>query len=274
MTSTNKNIKKNVELYVKWIKNNIPEYTIENIDYKKNTIHISYKLKAIWTSTNHLYVKFNENGDITSSTEFIKKMVWDYNKEIWKESLNIINSEKKNDKEKEKINYLKLEAKREKIEKYKTKQFKYIWAIPAIIIIAVIWYAIYIWISDWELTQSNKDFLLNYISPLFITFIIYWAIDDWDNRLEAKTSLLLEDKLQYEMDYEDDYFYTDSLTIYILYNIVRLVFIVYSWIVILWLGYLGYNLLWNISIAPTTIIIILLIIIIYNQNKIKNKNDN
>jgi len=268
MNSSNKKIEKNIEKYLKWVKENFPKYEVKEVNFKHKYIQLVYSVKAIWTSKYYILINFNDEWDIIKSSEDIEKFVWNYNRSINKENLNDYRNEE--DKTNDNIieNYKKSEKNRTTIEKYKTKKIALIAWIPALIMLIFIWYMIYIAIVDWKIDEDLKELALYLFSPVFLWFMVIWFVDDWDKKLEAKRELSYEWKLKYDIyEYESDFFYTDSLFAYILYNLVKVTFFLITFWILGFFAILLFNGLWSISIAPTTIIIILLLIIIYNQNR-------
>ena len=160
------------------------------------------------------------------------------------------------------------EMKKKEHEKYITWVISPLLVIvPFIIAIAMGWFMLYQNYLDKSYFDDEKNIPFLYVTGfLWVIYIVYTLIhEDWDKKLEIKKELVDADKIKY--DFNPNYFYTDSIFQYSLYQIIKISFYIINLITIALIWYLLFDWIWSMSIAPTTIIIVLLIIIIINQIK-------
>lgn len=52
---------KKIDLYIKWLEKNHPDYEITEVGEKGKYIQVMYKVKALWTQKYYVIINFNEN---------------------------------------------------------------------------------------------------------------------------------------------------------------------------------------------------------------------
>lgn len=168
-------------------------------------------------------------------------------------------------KEQKKEHQLKKEKQmeREYIEKYKIKKPFWTLIIPylvSLVFICYIWYLYFNW-----------DKIDNYLFFWFMIFIpsliIYISNDDWNKELNFRK--IIKKDLKYEFEYQENYFYTDSLLNYIFYIISKYILILLH---ILPFLYLVLNFIFSsyeIIIITILLIILIMLFLIYKKNNNK-----
>lgn len=161
------------------------------------------------------------------------------------------------------------EKSRKQIEKYRMKDLGLKWhAIPTLVWIGVIIYAIYQKNSD---TEINAYVMMAGIA-LFISSLTLLNIEGgWAKRRKAKLKLKNSIDSYDLFEYDYDYTYTDSHDEFVFYRIAKFITYCGNFVAIAFGCLLIFSWLSSIAINPTTIIIILLIIIIIKLGDLKRE---